>query len=327
MFQIWKMLYQVLLDERGEDAPAAGGAGQGQPPADAGLGQPPAAGVGQEGNTGDGQGAGTPPVLPAFGEFGDTPKTLEEATALLQKVYDTHTKIVPEYNQWKQKLPATERNLAQLRQTLKASGIQAVQGEDGQIRLEVVNQTKQERKQRFQDTHKSLFDEKVLEAIRFLVQDEFDNGFDTRQKEYSETTKRTQVLDRMRSQAVSLMFAYFPQLDGKWDDSENPTNPNFDAKLHQRATEIWKEKYGNNPQGELMAALEAAKELNIPAQAIVQAEKKGFQAGQAQKKILGPVGQGSGARPGGQGQLSKEEYLKLPPEQRITHDKRQLGIS
>jgi len=73
-----KWVYQILLDERGEDAPAAGGEGQGGAPAEGGEGTPPGAGEGEGAGEG-GQGT-EPPATPAFGDFGDTPKTLEEAT-------------------------------------------------------------------------------------------------------------------------------------------------------------------------------------------------------------------------------------------------------
>lgn len=321
MFLKW--LLQILLDEQGETDPAAGGDGQVVDSVDDGQGGDPGAGDSLGGD--DGQGNNPPPATPAFGDFGDTPKTLEEATALLQKVYGEHSRLKPEFETLKGKTAATERNLALTRKALEGSGIKAVQGEDGSIRLEVVNQPKQERKTRFQDTHKALFDAPVLEALRYLIQDELDGGFDSRQKQSQETTRQRQVFNQMRNKSVDLMFSYFPQLDGQWDENGKPTNQAFNSAFHKRAEEIWKERYAQNPQGELLAALEAAKELNILATQTAQAKKEGFEAGKASKKILAPVNSGKSAAGAGS-KLSREEYLKLSPADREVYDKRQIGL-
>jgi len=322
-----KWIYQILLDEQG-DSPAAGGAGQGEPPAGSGQGEPPGAG---EGEGGGGQG-GEPPATPAFGDFGDTPKTLEEATALLENIYGEHTKLKPEFETLKGKTTATERNLALTRKALEGAGIRVVPDEEGNVRLEVVNQPAQEKKMRFSDAHKQLFDEKVLEALRYLIQDEFDGGFDTREKTRMEGARKLQMFNNFYDQAADLMFSHFPQLNGNWDAKGNSTNQTFDKAFHDKVMERAREKYCDprgrltNPQGELLAALEIAKELGITAQIVNQAKAEGFQQGQAGKKILGPVVSGKkGAVK--TGKLSFDEYQKLSPEEKVEYDKKQVGAT
>jgi uncharacterized membrane protein YebE (DUF533 family) len=116
------------------------------------------------------------------------------------------------------------------------------------------------------------------------------------------------------------MLSYFPQLQAKFDSAGKPTNPDFNQTFYDRATEIWQEKYSSDPRGELLAALTAAKELNILPQLINQARADGVKAGKENKKILSPV-QGSGQKAAvNYSGITKEEYFKLSPEERIKAD-------
>lgn len=328
-----KWFWQILLDEWGQEGPAAGGEGQGGAPADGGEGASPGAGEG-EGAGGEGQGA-EPPVTPAFGDFGDTPTTLEEATALLQKIYGEHTKLKPEFETLKGKTAATERNLALTRQALEGSGIRAIPKEDGTIGLEVVSKP-QEKKIRFNDEaiNKLAYHfqndprtaREFVDLIRLAIQDEMDSGFETRQQQYQEAAKRQTIFNRFYDQATGLMFAHFPQIDGKWDASGKINNEAFDQAFHDKVMERVIEKYSDgrgrltNPQGELLAALEVAQELGITAQVVSKAKQEGFQAGKSGKKILAPVaGGGKGGAAKG-GRLSFAEYDKLSPEEKKKYD-------
>ena len=314
-------LWNLLLDQKGQEDD-----GQDADPGDAGEEGSPKDG-GQDGGGGQGE---EPPATPAYGEFGDTPQTLEEANALLQKVYDAHSKIVPEFDTLKGKTSATERNLSLTRKALEQSGVRAIPTEDGGIRLEVVDKKPTTRQLKFNDTHKSLFDQKVLDAINLLIEDKFDESFSTRETQAREGYQRRIVYDRFYDQATDLMFSYFPQLDGKWQDNKS-TNTMFDKEFHDAVSARVQEKFSNskgqltNPQGELLAALEIAKERGISTKMIEKAKQEGFQAGKAGKKILGPAGQGGGTK-AVKGKLGFAEYDKLSPEEKEKYDRQEKGL-
>jgi len=305
-----KLLWSIILDQRGEEpgtgAPAGGELGAGEPPEpiiEPGTGEPGA--------------GGEPPVTPKFGEFGDDPN---EAAG---KLFEALNKTKGDFDNFKTKSGLTERNLGTLRKTLEASGIRAVEGEDGQIRLEVA--AKEPRKSRFTDEHKGLFDAKVLDAMRLLVQDVFDESYEGRERMSQEQKQKMQQFMSEKQEVEELMTSYFPQLEGQFKDGK-ATNPNFNKAFYDRATEIWETDYRKNPLKQLSAALRAAKELNIIPQMIEAAKKQGVQIGKDGKKILGPVG-GGGAPAGGGGfrKLSKEEYLALPPDKKLEYDQASLN--
>lgn len=304
---MFKFLKSIFFDERGEeetvtgtetDTPPLDTENKDQGPADEGKEAPP---------------------QPKYGEFGDTPT--------VEQIYEALTKTKTDLTNFTKKSGMTEKNLATLRKTLEGHGIRPVQDEDGQVRLEVIDQKpKTERKTRFTKDHEALFDQEVLEAVRNLIQDTFDESLETREKTLRERYQRTRAINSVREQTVNLMFEYFPQLDGKWegeDEDAKPTNKDFDAIFHKRAEEIWKEKYHRDPRGELIGALEAAKELNILPKQIAKAKEEGYNEAKTEKKILGSPGGGS--KPAGGGKtLSKAEYLKLPSEERDKYDKEKV---
>jgi hypothetical protein len=206
-----------------------------------------------------------------------------------------------------------------LRKALESHGIKAVEDETGQIRLEAAQ--KAERKSRFTDEHKSLFDPKVLESMKLLVQDLFDEQYEGRERMTQEQKQKMQQFISEKSEVEELMMSYFPQLDGQFKDGK-PTNENFNKAFYDRATEIWTEQYGKNPLKQLSAALRAAKELNIIPQMIQAAKKEGVEIGKAGKKILAPVsGTGVASSGGGFRKLSQAEYLALSPDKRVEYDK------
>ena len=311
MWWIWKL----LCDQRGIEGDAGAGNASADANADAGLGNADAGAVdngeGDAGQAGDGS-----QVTPKFGEFGDDPN--EAAT----KLFEAFTKQKGDFDNFKTKSGLTERNLGTLRKTLEASGIKAVEDENGQIRLEVAN--KAEKKTRFTDEHAKMFDVKVLEGMRLLVQDMFDEQYEGRERTTQEQRQKMQQFMSEKQEVEELMTSYFPQLESKSVDGK-PTNPQFSQAFYDRATEIWETDYRKNPLKQLSAALRAAKELNIIPQMIQAAKKEGIKIGKDGKKILGPVGgSGAGAGAGSMRELSKDEYLKLSPEDRIKYD--QWGI-
>jgi hypothetical protein len=297
---IWKL----LLDQRGIEGDAGAGDASADANADAGQGDAGAGavdkGTGDEGQAGDG--SATPPK---FGEFGNDPN---EAAA---KLFETYGKTKSDFDNFKTKAGLTERNLGALRKTLEASGIRAVEGEDGQIRLEVAKPA--ERKIRFTDEHKNLFDGKVLDAVRLLIQDIFDEQYEGRERTTQEKRQQMQRFMSEKAEVEELMMGYFPQLDAK--------NPNFNKAFFDRATAIWQEQYKGNMLKQLSAALRAAQELKIIPQMIEAAKKEGVKIGKDGKKILGPVGGGGDGGGGGMRKLSKDEYFKLPKEKQVEYDK------
>ncbi len=300
MFKFLKMLWQ---NQRGEEiaGDAPGDTGVADPAVDTGLDE-------------SGQ-AGEAPVIPAtpkFGEFGDDPA---EAAG---KLFEAYQKTQGEFTNFKTKSGLTERNLGSLRKALESSGIRAIDSDDGQIRLEAIQ--KAERKSRFNEEHGKLFEPKILESMRLLVQDIFDEQYEGRERTTSEQRQKMQQFVAEKSQIEQDMMEDYPMLDGKFKDGK-PTNPNFNKALYDRATEIWETEFQKNPLKQYSAARKAAKELNIIPGMIQAAKKEGVAIGMAGKKILSPVG-GAGA-PAGSGsfkKLSQAEYLALSSDDRLKYD-------
>jgi hypothetical protein len=326
---MWKKLWKLLCDQRGQEGEAAA---EGASAEGAGAGEGEGAGEGGEGGAGAGPGDsgageggaagdGTQPK-PKFGEFGDDP--VQAATKLLE----VYNKTQGDFTNFKNKASLTERNLGALRKTLEGSGIQIVEDkETGQVRLEVAKAA--EKKSRFTEQHGKLFDQPVIEAIRLLVQDIFDEQYEGRERTTKEQRAKMQQFLAEKQDAEDIMLGYFPQLDPKYGKDGKPTNAEFNQAFFARATEIWETEYlmpngKPNPLKQLSAALKAAKELNIIPQMIEAAKKEGVKIGKDGKRILGPVGgagAGAGAGAGGFRKLSREEYLALPSEKKLAYDK------
>ena len=295
MFLNW--LWQLLLDQRGEqdgqDAPPSGDAG-GQGDASPDGGQP-------SGDAGQGD---TPPAKPKYGDFGDSPTVDDIFTAFNQQK--------AEFDNFRKKAGLTEGNLGKLRQTLESAGI--VIGEDGKLRSK---EGTGEKKTRFTDTHKALFDPRVLEAMQFFIEDMLDNRLTT----FSERTRQQQTYDRIYSESVERMFQLYPTLR---KNVNGKTNPEFNQVFFDRANEILQQRYARLPNGDLVAAHEAAIELGISPIAVEKAKVEGFNQGQQSKRVLGPVKSSGQQAAKVAGRLSKEEYLKLSPEEKAEYDKKTM---
>jgi len=310
---MFKFLWFVLTGEKGEVVEGDAGAGD----------QGNAEGAADAGTQGDsdagadaGQDAGAK-VEPKYGEFGDAP-TVDDVFNKYKGIAEKHKVLTGQAG-------ATEKNLAMLRKTLERYGLKVEPGEDGNLNLSTVRQEPQKRQAKFAKEHEALFDGKVLEAIKALVEDSFENFYEQRTTKSRTELAQQREFNNARIHSVNQMFKLFPQLDGKWGEDEKPTNTEFDAEFHKRAEDIWKEKYAKDPAGELKGAIDAAIELNIPAKLVAGAEKTGFIKGKENKKILGtviPKGQGA---PQGK-KLSQAEYLKLDPQAREKYDKEQLQV-
>lgn len=309
------MLWAILLCELGEDNPSGDGQtadNGGTPDNGNGDGDPNADPDSNKGDPGQG---GAAPATPKYGEFGDAPS--------VDQLYQALTGRNKEFETLRGKVGATEKNLSMLRKTLEGSGIRAVAGEDGNLRLEVAEKEPTKRQSKFTDAHKGLFDEKVLEAIKYLVEDHFETSYDARQRTTREEQTKMRQFVTTKQEANDLMMAYFPMLEPKFDVTGKATNAEFNQAFYDRATELWEEKYKQDPRGELLAALQVARELNIIPTALSAAKKEGVELGKKEKKILGPVTP-SGSGPGGKGKMSRDEYLKLSPEKREEYDKTNL---
>ena len=244
-----------------------------------------------------------------YGEFGDDPNAL----------FEHYKRLKGDHDALSGKTTATEQNLAALRKTLRSAGIRYDE-KSGQLSLIEKAKAEGERKTRFTDDHKKLFDTKVLEAINFLLQDTLDGRFS--EYESSINQKRQAVVEK--GEANSRMAELFPNLLANGRDGK--PNPSFDTKFYDLATEIWEDKYKDHPKGELFASLEAAAELGISPTSIEKAKKAGYEKGKADKKVLGPVKDKAAGRKKLAGEMSFEEYSKLSPEDREKYDKQQVGV-
>lgn len=294
-----KLLLAILRCQTGDVESGAEGAGQGAEGAaegaqegaeggDAGASQQEGQEEAEEGQAGaDAQGAG---AAPKYGEYGDD----------ADKVYQA-------LQQMKGKTTATERNMAALRKQLQNLGV--VVNEDGTLGLA---DNAQQRKIRFTDNHKKLFDTPVLEAIQAMIQDALDGGFDN----YNKQATMQRQFSTQKNQANSKMVRLFPSILQYDDDGEK--NTDFNEALYNRATEIWESNpsYKKNPSGELFATMEAAIELGISPIAIQKAKKEGYNKGIEGKKVLGPVGGQKKGVPGVFKKLSVAEFRALPPDKK-----------
>jgi hypothetical protein len=315
---MFKKLWQMFLDQRGiEGDGSAVDASAGDANAD-GQGDAEVV-VKDKSGQGDTNGqAGDSTITPKFGEFGNDPN---EAAG---KLFEAFQKTKGDFDNFKTKAGLTERNLGSLRKTLEGSGIRVVEDSDNPngYRLEPI--VKEQRKTRFTEEHGKIFDPKVVEAIRLLVQDEFDTGYEGRERMTKEQQGKRQQFVAEQNEVESLLVDYFPQIDGKFKDGK-ATNPDFNQALYDRATEIWETEYRKNPLKQLSAAMRAAKELNIIPGMVKKAEIAGYQAGKGDKKILGPVVPKIGGKAVG-GKLSKEQYLALSEDDRAVYDKQNAKL-
>lgn len=327
MNKLINFLRAIFLSERGEEDPGQGG----DPSADAGQGTATQDAPEGDGTTDadNGQGTDAPAKAPKYGEFGET--------ADPDKLYEAFTKIKADHDGLTKKTSATERNLAAIRKTLEESGIKIVPTEDGSIQLALAENptpAQVKKQKRFAEDHKKKFSsyfqaggEDFLGLITLHVQDVLDEMLDNREVEGQKKTKEMREFAFTKQQSNARMVELFPAIDPKFDQNGKPTNPQFNKALWERATEIWEKNYKKNPKGELFAALEAAAELKVSPTSLEQAKAAGFNAGKEAKKVLGPVNTSTQkSSGGGTGELSRDEYLKLSPEERAKYDKKNLGI-
>lgn len=339
---MYKWIMQLIFDQAGETTEQGQAAGEGS--TDQGLGSSAGStdngGASQGDNTGDqtgqgasntgtaGQGQSAPAANPKYGEFGDTP-TVDQLFDALQKERGGIETL-------KSKTTATERNLAALRKGLEGSGIRALTGPDGNVKFEVIKQEQQSKK--FTDQHlqqlSQMFDKPeaaktFLDLLTLHVQDLFEDQYSSRQKMTQEEQSRMQSMVKARDEQIDTMFDLYPMLNPKLDASGAPLNKEFNKAFYDLATDIWQKPveeggFGGHPLKQMMAAIRAAKQLGIVTNMIQKAQAKGYQQGQAGKRIVGPVQSGAGAAAGagsgGMRQLSREEYLALPEEKREAYD-------
>lgn len=294
-------LWKLLLDERGEgegDPPADGGQ-EGEPPVDD-TSKPADEGAGGEGEPPEGE---EPPATPKYGDFGDNP-TVDE-------VFEALNKTKAEHDAFRKKAGLTEQNLGSLRKTLDNAGI--TMGEDGRLRLK---EGAGKPKTRFSEEHGKLFDPKVLESVRFLIEDMMDNRFST----FSQRTRQEQQFKEVLNKSIDKMYSLYPSLQEKIDGKANPA---FNQAFLDRATEILNESYPKLPNGDLLAAHEAAIEMGVSPIAIEKAKIEGANKGKAGKRILGPA-RASGGKPSATGKKTKEEILAMSPEERADYQRKTL---
>lgn len=275
-----------------------------------------------------GQAGGSPTATPKYGEFGDSPT--------IDQLFDAIKKERSGFETIKVKTTATERNLSALRKALESSGIRAVQGTDGNIKFDLIE--KQQSSKKFTDQHlqqlAQMFDKpegakSFLDLLSLHVQDLFEEQYSTRQRATQEEQGKIQQLVKARDEQIDRMFRLYPMLNPAIDGSGKPTNQQFNKAMYELATEIWQRPveeggYGGHPLKQLLAAIDAAEQLGVATSMIQKAQAQGFQQGQAQRRVVGPVqsqsSAGTGAGSGAMRKLGKDEYLALSPEKREEYD-------
>lgn len=343
MNKILKMFYTILIDQRaeGEGAGAGagagdGGAGGGSAPAKGGQGGAPGAGEGGQGGdggegAGEGSGAGE-------GQGGEGEGGQGQGDAPKYGKYKTPDELWKAHQDLTVKTTQTQQNADKLRKTLDSAGIKVAQDAQGNLILVPAEGGKKERTKKFSDDQKKKLalyfgddPEKGNESasgflglMQSFFEDMLEDQFSSREEAFNQRNSQVSQFRQTQESANTRMLRMFPQL--KYGSEENP-NAEFNEAFYNRATEIWQQTYPRDPRGELLAALDAADELGIVANAIKQAKQEGVKFGQQGKKILGPVGGGQGKGGGSGKQLSKAEYMALTPEKRDEYDRAQLQVA
>lgn len=320
MLYFLKNLLSILLNQVGEEG---GDDGSGGAPGD-GSGAAPDAGDGSgeygqgEGTPGDGQG-GAPKESSRYGDFGENP-TVDQMYEHIQNSGRDHETL-------RTKTAQTEQNLASLRQSVEGSGLKILTDSQGNIQI-VPKETPAAKatpeESLFTDEHSELFEKPVLEAIRSLIADNVKKMI----KDYDGTRftdKDNQWVNRTSFQQKSVsarnqMSKLYPQLLRGKDG--------FDQSFHLKATQIWENSYKHLPNGELIAAHEAAAEMGISPSQLMKAKKEGFDQGRQEKKVLGPANRGG--QQGASGafrKLNKADYLALPSDEKEAYDKKTLDLA
>jgi len=318
LIKLWFLLFDVAGEGEGE------GSGAGQEGSPEGSGQESSPGAG-EGN-----------ADPKYGEFGETP-TVDQLFEHIQSRGGEFEKLQKDSENYKGKLTANEKNISAIRKALETNGLKYLTDEEGNVTLSVAEQAKEERKIRFTDDHKKLFDPKVMEGIQGLIEDLLDSRFDEYSKgsekrfetHYGGRAKKLSQYSSAKAEAQHQARGLFPNV---WDKNpDGSENPDYNEEFYNLATKIYdeSESFKKAPDGELRAMMKAALELGVTAsgkKVIVNAEKKGFKKAQEGKKILGKVGSKAKGKAVVPDELSKADYFKLSPEDRAAYDKKNVGI-
>ena len=254
-------------------------------------------------------------VDPKYGDFGDNPTVDDVYNSLTNSL----TELNDSHGQLKEKTTRTEKNLAALRNSIEGSGYKILMDTDGDVQL-VKNDVPAKGKKtlRFTEKHADLWDKETLESVRFLIQDGIEEGIENYK---TETEKKAGERDRFistRRASNQQMAEIYPQI--------NPAkgNINFDKNFHSRATEIWEKKYQNLPNGELIAAHEAALEMGISSAKMEKVKKSAYQQGKEGKRVLGPVGTRAKVGEGTFRSLTKDEYFALSSTEQEKYNKQQV---
>ena len=273
---------------------------------------------------------------PKFEGFGDNP-TVDE-------VYSKYKEVMGTFEDFKGRAGATERNLANIRKSLKTVGLTTLKDEEGNYTLSPLPEedkpgsNSQEISPKFsEEDRQSLnsFFETEEQAGQFI------NSMskmieDIVLRRYTEQTEQQQAQQRFyndyyikRKQNADKIRDKFPMAAANLEDGS--PNPVYNKALNERATEIYEKDFvvdgkETDPFGQWRSVLEAANELGISPIAVTKAVKKAVTKAKEEKKILGPVSGGSDdART--DGRLTKEGYLSLSLDEREKYDKQQSGIS
>lgn len=265
--------------------------------------------------------------------------TKDEIFAKLKEVSGDHQVLTG-------KTTKTEKHLAEIRDSLKQSGISVFFDDNGNVKLgaegKEVEKKPVAKTRRFTEDHQNKFGgyfeeggdkgKGFLELMTLRIQDIVDDVIEeTRTKAAAENKANNEYL-QSRATSAQKLVKLFPDLVSKGKDGE--ANPTYNEAFRGRAKEIYEKEYcttresdgvllETHPNGQLWAAIEASAELGITPTSIEEAKKAGVKIGKDGKKILGKVGKTGPAGAGGK--LGQEEYLKLSEEERDAYDRKQVG--
>lgn len=298
----------LLSDQRGESFdPNDGDDGQAGGPDEDGQSAGP--GEGQDGQGGLGQSAqgaqdaGDDQSQEGDGQEGQSQEGQDGQADDKSIDPQAYQKLVKEHSFIKSRFDQTARNLATMRKALETQGIR-IDRNGNVIKAEAP-------KTRFNDKHKELFEQPHLEAIQALVEDMLDGRF----SKFEEQGRQKSEFSQAYEQSTQNMFTMFPQL--KHDSKE------FDKTFHDMTVQRYQEAYDGNPYGELLAAIDVARNLNIPSRAINKAKKEAFANGQANRKVIGNVPSNQGQKAKAFRNLPFEEYQKLSDEDKQKYDRQE----
>lgn len=295
LFKVFEFLKEIFLSEDGGTEGQEGGSQEGGEGNQEGQSE---AGLGEEQQQGEGE------------QNQDQQPNWEEKL----------NEITSKFESLRGKTTQTEKNLAATRQAIEQMGLRWVS--DAQGNVHIIPAGKEQSQSRFTNDHRSKFAsffpnqeqaESFLGLLNAYLQDFIQPEF----SKFDTQLQQRQAFITQRDNANERMINLYPSLDTKGEG--------FNKAFYDKATEIWESQYRHLPNGELIAANEAAIEMGIAPASVMKAEKQGFEKGKQSRQILSPAkgtqtsGQGGGFR-----KLAFDEFSKLSSDEKKAYNLKEI---